>query len=83
MVTWYGSLASAHVAVQHRKFSPMDCLMVLAGGHGLDAGPLLGFLVFEKTCILRGQEPEMLETPNRPPFEEWWNQAAPIETPTS
>lgn len=28
MVRRYVSLASAHVAVQHRKFSPMDCLMV-------------------------------------------------------
>lgn len=29
--------------------------------------------------ILRGQPSEILETPNRPPFEEWWERAAPLD----
>ena len=29
--------------------------------------------------VLRGQPSEILETPNRPPFEEWWEEATPIE----
>jgi superfamily II DNA or RNA helicase len=34
--------------------------------------------------ILRGQYAEILETPNRPPFEEWWARAIPIgEVPTN
>ena len=29
--------------------------------------------------VLRGQPSEILETPNRPPFEEWWEKADPID----
>jgi hypothetical protein len=29
--------------------------------------------------LLRGQYSEILETPNRPPFEEWWSSASPID----
>jgi len=29
--------------------------------------------------ILRGQYSEILETPNRPPFQEWWGKAVPID----
>lgn len=29
--------------------------------------------------VVRGQYSEILETPNRPPFEEWWGKATPLE----
>lgn len=29
--------------------------------------------------VVRGQYSEILETPNRPPFEEWWARAIPVD----
>jgi superfamily II DNA or RNA helicase len=44
------------------------------------------YIITQTTCynvppidsILRGSYGEMLETPNRPPFEEWWSRAVPL-----
>jgi hypothetical protein len=45
------------------------------------------FIVSENACfnvpsidtVVRSQYSEILETPNRPPFEEWWAKAVPLE----
>jgi len=44
------------------------------------------FIISKKACynvppinsLLKGSYSEILETPNRPPFEEWWQKASPI-----
>lgn len=45
------------------------------------------FIISKNACynvppvnsLLRGSYAEVLETPNRPPFDDWWAKAAPIE----